>query len=188
MAKEHDHIGPDMPIGYKFLPTDEELVEHYLMNKVFLRPIPANNIIQDIHTDELYSKSPKSLVENLAGEREWYFFILEDDYYYGKVVKNRVVVGSEKGFWSSMGEEPICNSEGDVLGYKIHFTFFSAGSKKTHWRMEKYRLPACQYNNAVDQEPIIIIIITIIIPRERSCRRSPGQLPTGLDAFPFSRH
>nr|GMD95073.1 NAC domain-containing protein 101-like [Ipomoea batatas]GMD98137.1 NAC domain-containing protein 101-like [Ipomoea batatas]GMD99028.1 NAC domain-containing protein 101-like [Ipomoea batatas] len=120
MANQPRLTAMSLPVGYRFLPTDEELLKHYLIKKVFFRRIPAN-VIPDIHADELYSKSPKTLVENLDGksEREWYFFIHQDDYFYGKIVKDRMVGINEiqRGFWRSIGEE------------------------ETHWRMQEYRLP-----------------------------------------------
>ncbi|KAK2965739.1 hypothetical protein RJ640_003277 [Escallonia rubra] len=50
----------EMPPGYKFLPTDEELVTHYLTNKAFFKPLPAQ-VIQDIDATDLYSKPPMAL-------------------------------------------------------------------------------------------------------------------------------
>nr|GMD41946.1 NAC domain-containing protein 101-like [Ipomoea batatas] len=150
MANQPRLTAMSLPVGYRFLPTDEELLKHYLIKKVFFRRIPAN-VIPDIHADELYSKSPKTLVENLDGksEREWYFFIHQDDYFYGKIVKDRMVGINEiqRGFWRSIGEEvPIYNSDGNVFGFKIRFAYFNcsismAMAKETHWRMQEYRLP-----------------------------------------------
>lgn len=50
----------ELPVGYRFLPTDEELVTHYLMNKAFYKPLPAH-VGQDINASELYSKPPNTL-------------------------------------------------------------------------------------------------------------------------------
>ena len=36
--------GIRLPVGYRFSPTDEELVEHYLKRKVFGLPLPASVI------------------------------------------------------------------------------------------------------------------------------------------------
>lgn len=62
MCMDHkiDEILAQLPVGYKFLPTDEELVIHYLMNKLLNRLLPAN-IAPDIDASEFYSKPPNSL-------------------------------------------------------------------------------------------------------------------------------
>lgn len=36
--------GIKLPIGYRFCPTDEELVIHYLKRKIFAEPLPASVI------------------------------------------------------------------------------------------------------------------------------------------------
>ena len=44
----------DLPPGFRFFPTDEELVVHYLCNKVVSHPLPAF-IIGDV---DLYKYDP----------------------------------------------------------------------------------------------------------------------------------
>ncbi|XP_027169541.1 NAC domain-containing protein 101-like [Coffea eugenioides] len=104
-----------MPVGYRFVPTDEELVKYYLANKVLYKPLPVK-IIREIDAHDLYSKHPKCLVGNGTfndNEREWFFFIYKDEYFLGKTRSTRMV--------------------GNGIGSPPH-------AKKTHWRMEEYRL------------------------------------------------
>ena len=59
MEDLEEDFGEQLPVGYRFVPTDEELVTHYLINRVFcntLQPSP----FQDINASKLYSKSPKN--------------------------------------------------------------------------------------------------------------------------------
>lgn len=47
MEKQNNFVvngGLKLPIGYRFRPTDEELVVHYLKSKVFGLPLPASII------------------------------------------------------------------------------------------------------------------------------------------------
>ncbi|XVE56842.1 hypothetical protein DITRI_Ditri04bG0043200 [Diplodiscus trichospermus] len=138
-----DHL---IPVGYRFLPTDEELVTHYLINKVFCNPLPAS-VFQDIKATELYTKPPKKLVEFSNGEREWYFFYIEEENCNKEGCCNqkaiRIVVGEGLGFWQSNREIPIFDRDGNVLAFKIHFIYFSghlSKAKKTHWTLDEYRL------------------------------------------------
>ena len=67
------------------------------------------------------------------------------------------MVGNGIGFWRFIGEEePIHNSEGDIFAFKIYLTYFSGSpphAKKTHWRMEEYRLQT-EINGRNKQEVI----------------------------------
>eukprot|EP00257_Ricinus_communis_P002976 XP_002514683.2 NAC transcription factor 32 [Ricinus communis] len=153
-----DDILSKIPPGYRFLPTDEELITDYLMKKVCYEPLPPH-VIPEIDDTELHSKAPSSLVTFSCGEREWYFFIHEGEAFPGRHQKEKKskgssrTVGDGKGFWKANGkEQPICNSDGKVFAFKIHLTYFSGSSpgnaRKTHWKMEKYRLPSDRCHKA----------------------------------------
>ncbi|KAL0436902.1 UNVERIFIED_CONTAM: NAC domain-containing protein 68 [Sesamum radiatum] len=58
-----------LPVGYRFLPTDAELVVHYLKRKVNNQPLPYNTI----HTVNLYELRPEDLCAMFGG-KEWYLF------------------------------------------------------------------------------------------------------------------
>ncbi|ESR53952.1 hypothetical protein CICLE_v10023783mg [Citrus x clementina] len=48
----------ELPVGYRFKPTDEELVFHYLINKACNRALPAQ-AVKEITARDLYLKHPK---------------------------------------------------------------------------------------------------------------------------------
>ena len=50
------------PVGYKFCPTDEELITYYLKKKVFNEPDMPKTNIQEVN---LYSYTPQELYEGL---------------------------------------------------------------------------------------------------------------------------
>lgn len=54
-----DELGyaTELPAGYRFRPSDEELMTYYLCNKVLDRPVPGR-VVQNIDADALYSNSP----------------------------------------------------------------------------------------------------------------------------------
>ncbi|KAI4307250.1 hypothetical protein L6164_030456 [Bauhinia variegata] len=67
-----------LPPGFRFHPTDEELVMHYLCRKCASQPI-AVPIIAEI---DLYKYDPWDLAGMaLYGEKEWYFFTPRDRKY-----------------------------------------------------------------------------------------------------------
>ncbi|KAG7955014.1 hypothetical protein I3843_11G049800 [Carya illinoinensis] len=144
VAQRRAGILTELPPGFRFMPTDQELVQHYLWKKELSIPVPGK-VFQDIDARELYAKPPKSLVTFSREDREWYFFIYEnedsdDDV---RTAKTRVVENGQ-GFWKSWQEEddPIYDADGNVIAFKKNLTYFSCRSskpKKTHWTMQEYR-------------------------------------------------
>ncbi|KAK9950204.1 hypothetical protein M0R45_005705 [Rubus argutus] len=68
----------ELPAGFRFHPTDEELVNHYLIKKCASQNISVP-IIKEI---DLYKFDPWQLPDMaLYGEKEWYFFSPRDRKY-----------------------------------------------------------------------------------------------------------
>ncbi|RRT58953.1 hypothetical protein B296_00043261 [Ensete ventricosum] len=85
-----------LPPGFRFHPSDEELVVQYLKRKVFCCPLPAS-IIPDI---DLRKHDPWNLPGGCEGER--YFFNLRKHRYpYGKR-SNRA---ASSGYWKATGKD-----------------------------------------------------------------------------------
>ncbi|XP_042946136.1 NAC domain-containing protein 2-like [Carya illinoinensis] len=57
MEDQSDHLSFDLPPGYQFLLTDEELIRYYLINKVLNTPLPTNKI-KDVN---MYCYNPDQL-------------------------------------------------------------------------------------------------------------------------------
>ncbi|CAI9754084.1 unnamed protein product [Fraxinus pennsylvanica] len=117
-----------LPIGYRFVPNDEELIECYLMKKVSNGPLPPD-VVKDIDAGKLYGKHPKNVVENMCGhEKAWYFFIHLDSIEDEKTIR---MVGDGIGFWRCvLAEDLIYNSSGDVYAVKTHWTYFQGPLSK----------------------------------------------------------
>ncbi|KAL0300983.1 UNVERIFIED_CONTAM: Transcription factor JUNGBRUNNEN 1 [Sesamum radiatum] len=158
--KERDDDAP-LP-GFRFHPTDDELVGFYLRRKVDKRPISIDLIKQaDIYNLVVYdklrreaqtemlatlSKSFKLLETNLIGTKSGTSSAKEGEKYRNSIRPNRVT-GS--GFWKATGiDRPIYSSGGegrDCIGLKKSLVYYrgSAGKgTKTDWMMHEFRLPA----------------------------------------------
>nr|XP_043633541.1 putative NAC domain-containing protein 94 [Erigeron canadensis] len=136
-----DQMDEVMLPGFRFHPTDEELVGFYLKKKIQQRILP----IELIKQVDIYKYDPWDL-PNLAptGEKEWYFYCPRDRKYRNSARPNRV---TGAGFWKATGtDRPIYSSDGsNCIGLKKSLVFYrgrAAKGIKTDWMMHEFRLPS----------------------------------------------
>ncbi|KAL3501408.1 hypothetical protein ACH5RR_035857 [Cinchona calisaya] len=127
--------------GFRFHPTDEELVGFYLRRKIQHRP-PSIELIKQL---DIYKFDPWDLPKlATTGEKEWYFYCPRDRKYRNSARPNRV---TGAGFWKATGtDRPIYSSEGSkCIGLKKSLVFYkgrAAKGIKTDWMMHEFRLPS----------------------------------------------
>ncbi|CAA6663900.1 unnamed protein product [Spirodela intermedia] len=132
---EHDVVMP----GFRFHPTEEELVEFYLRRKVEGRPFN----VELITFLDLYRYDPWELPAMAAiGEKEWFFYVPRDRKYRNGDRPNRVTTS---GYWKATGADRMIRSESSrPIGLKKTLVFYSGKAPKgvrTSWIMNEYRLP-----------------------------------------------
>ncbi|XP_038896385.1 NAC transcription factor 56-like [Benincasa hispida] len=139
-APETDSERPNLPPGFRFHPTDEELVIHYLKKKATSLPLPVA-IIAEV---DLYKYDPWELPAKASyGEQEWYFFSPRDRKYPNGARPNRAATS---GYWKATGTDKpvIASSEGNrKVGVKKALVFYGGKPPKgikTNWIMHEYRL------------------------------------------------
>ncbi|KAH0991977.1 hypothetical protein GBA52_003460 [Prunus armeniaca] len=125
-----------LPPGFRFHPTDEELVLQYLKRKVFSCPLPAS-IIPEV---EVCKADPWDLPGDCEQER--YFFSTREAKYPNGSRSNRAT-GS--GYWKATGlDKQIVTSRGNqVVGMKKTLVFYRGKpphGTRTDWIMHEYRL------------------------------------------------
>ncbi|KAI4296129.1 hypothetical protein L6164_036113 [Bauhinia variegata] len=134
---EHDH---DMVMpGFRFHPTEEELVEFYLRRKVEGKRFN----VELITFLDLYRYDPWELPALAAiGEKEWYFYVPRDRKYRNGDRPNRVTTS---GYWKATGADRMIKTENfRSIGLKKTLVFYSGKAPKgirTSWIMNEYRLP-----------------------------------------------
>ncbi|CAN6289573.1 unnamed protein product [Urochloa humidicola] len=130
-----------LPPGFRFHPTDEELITYYLRNRAANAGCPVD-IIADV---DIYKFDPWDLPSRAAyGDKEWYFFSPRDRKYPNGIRPNRAA-GS--GYWKATGTDKPINSSatGDSVGVKKALVFYKGRppkGTKTNWIMHEYRLAA----------------------------------------------
>ncbi|XP_011034424.1 PREDICTED: NAC transcription factor 29-like [Populus euphratica] len=136
-----------LPPGFRFHPTDEELILHYLRKKLASTPFPVS-IIADV---DIYKFDPWDLPAKASlGEKEWYFFSPRDRKYPNGARPNRAAAS---GYWKATGTDKIIMAStmapGGVvggqenIGVKKALVFYKGKPPKgvkTNWIMHEYRL------------------------------------------------
>ncbi|KAL1818816.1 hypothetical protein ACET3Z_013685 [Daucus carota] len=128
--------------GFRFHPTEEELIEFYLKNTIYGKKLHYD-IIGVLN---IYGYDPWYLPELAKiGEREWYFFVPRDTKHGSGGRPNRTTVN---GFWKATGSDRKIVTLSDpkrVIGLKKTLVFYKGRAPrgtKTDWVMNEYRLPA----------------------------------------------
>ncbi|CAL5193744.1 unnamed protein product [Lathyrus oleraceus] len=127
----------DFPPGFRFHPTDIELINHYLVKKVHDNSFSAIAIAEvDMNKCE-----PWDLPELAKmGESEWYYFCVRDKKYSTGQRANRV---TNVGYWKASGRDKEIYDKNLLIGMKKTLVFYKGrapNSVKTSWVMHEYRL------------------------------------------------
>ncbi|XP_010528354.1 PREDICTED: NAC domain-containing protein 92-like isoform X2 [Tarenaya hassleriana] len=132
---EEEHI--DLPPGFRFHPTDEELITQYLRPKVLNTFFSATAIGEaDLNKVEPWDLPWRAKM----GEKEWYFFCLRDRKYPTGLRTNRA---TEAGYWKATGKDKEIFKGKSLVGMKKTLVFYKGRApkgEKTNWIMHEYRL------------------------------------------------
>ncbi|KAK4838164.1 hypothetical protein QYF36_011574 [Acer negundo] len=126
-----------LPPGYRFVPSDSELIVDYLMKKLKNWSLPHDIIIDT----NIYKYNPWDLagMHESQGSNQWYFFTSRDRKYPKGIRPNRA---AGDGYWKATGaEKKVCNDNNMVVGSKNSLVFCKgkpSNGDKTPWLMHEY--------------------------------------------------
>ncbi|KAL8488486.1 hypothetical protein ACS0TY_024674 [Phlomoides rotata] len=131
----------ELPPGFRFHPTAEEIIIHYLLNKVIdtrFVSLPISDL------DDLNSCEPWDLPKKAKmGENEWFFFYQKDRKYARGMRTNRA---TKLGYWKATGKDKEIYKKGKkscLVGKKKTLVFYEGRAPKgerSNWVMHEYRL------------------------------------------------
>lgn len=143
-----------LPPGFRFQPTDQEIVFQYLIRKVFSCPLPASIVPEIVNICKF---NPWDLPGDW--EQDKYFFSKKEAKYGNGNRSNRA---SDDGYWKATGFDKqitrCCNSNPNsrkreiITGMKKTLVFHKGkpmhgeSTTRTYWIMHEYRLVQSSYS------------------------------------------
>ncbi|XVF72917.1 hypothetical protein PTKIN_Ptkin12aG0159300 [Pterospermum kingtungense] len=129
-------------VGYRFHPTDKELVDHYLWNKILDR----DSLVQAINeVHGIFNIDPRELArcsKIKSADQVWYFFSRRED-------NKRVNRKTDKGFWKMTGKpRTVKGKRGTAL--KKSLVFYEGrtpNAKWTPWVIHEYTFTSTALEN-----------------------------------------
>ncbi|KAH7843515.1 hypothetical protein Vadar_017552 [Vaccinium darrowii] len=190
-----------VPPGFRFHPTDEELLYYYLRKKVSYEAIDLD-VIREVDLNKLEPWDLK------GPQNEWYFFSHKDKKYPTGTRTNRATTA---GFWKATGRDKAIHLSSKSncgmakrIGMRKTLVFYTGRAphgQKTDWIMHEYRLDDYHENNTsqlLHQEDGWVVC-RVFEKKSTSHNRGIGQLPEyapqddqeehyfGADAFMIKR-
>ncbi|XVE96379.1 hypothetical protein REPUB_Repub02eG0216300 [Reevesia pubescens] len=189
----------DMPPGFRFYPTEEELVSFYLHNKLEGKKEDLNNLMNRvIPVVDIYDFNPWDLPQFSVylchkDPEQWFFFIPRQE---SEARGGRPRRLTTSGYWKATGSPGYvysCNSR--PIGVKRTMVFYNGRAptgKKTEWKMNEYKAIEGEASSANSALPTIRQEFSLCrVYKKLKCLRSfdrrppPGVVQIGE---PVSQH
>lgn len=145
-----------LPPGFRFHPTDVELVWYYLKRKILGKSFR----FEAISEVELYKFAPWDLPDKSclrSRDLEWFFFCPRDRKYANGTRTNRA---TETGYWKTTGKDRPIDHNSQTVGMKKTLIFHLGKAPKgtrTDWVMYEFRLQSKELVNAGFQQDAFVL-------------------------------
>nr|GME00029.1 NAC domain-containing protein 86-like [Ipomoea batatas] len=131
--------GASLPPGFRFHPTDDELVGYYLKRKTEGLEIELEVIPEvDLYKFDPWELPDKSFLPKR--DMEWFFFCPRDKKYPNGSRTNRA---TKSGYWKATGKDRRIACQPATVGYRKTLVFYRGRAPlgdRTDWVMHEYRI------------------------------------------------
>ncbi|CAN4099013.1 unnamed protein product [Withania somnifera] len=136
--------------GFRFSPTDEELISYYLKKKLE----GSDKCVEVISEVEIWKHEPWDLPAKsvIQADSEWFFFSPRGRKYPNGSQSKRA---TESGYWKATGKERNVKSSSNIIGTKRTLVFHIGRAPKgqrTQWIMHEY----CMIGNTNYQDSMVV--------------------------------
>ncbi|PWA89822.1 hypothetical protein CTI12_AA107230 [Artemisia annua] len=138
-VKKSKSGGKCFPPGFRFHPTDEELVLYYLKRKICRRSLKMD-IIGEV---DVYKWDPEELPGQSklkSGDRQWFFFSPRDRRYPNGARSSRATMN---GYWKATGKDRTIKRKSSSVGNKKTLVYYQGRAPsglRTDWVMHEYTM------------------------------------------------
>ncbi|KAF8641875.1 hypothetical protein HU200_067582 [Digitaria exilis] len=150
---------PFLPPGYRFYPTEEELLGFYLRHRLAGTKPQVEHLIPVV---DIYSYHPSMLqamagAANVGDREQWFFFCPRAE---REVHGGRPARTTPSGYWKATGSPSYVYSAASanprVIGEKRTMVFYEGRAptgNKTQWKMNEYKAVAADDGDAPPPPP-----------------------------------
>ncbi|CAN8290040.1 unnamed protein product [Cochlearia groenlandica] len=125
--------------GFRFHPTDEELVMYYLKRKICSRKLRVNTIgVVDVYKSDPEDLPCQSVLK--TGDRQWFYFTPRSRKYPNAARSSR---GTSTGYWKATGKDRVIVYNSRSVGLKKTLVFYrgrAPNGERTDWVMHEYTM------------------------------------------------
>ncbi|KAJ0265149.1 NAC domain-containing protein [Hirschfeldia incana] len=131
-------------VGFRFCPTDEELINYFLKNKIQGKPWLVDDTIREVSICSCEPASLPALSMIKSKDHVWYFLSPKE---YKSPKKSQTKRTTPSGFWKSTGKDRKVRGDkrrnGVVIGNKKTLVYHegkSSNAVPTPWVMHEYHI------------------------------------------------
>ncbi|KAK9985870.1 hypothetical protein SO802_030821 [Lithocarpus litseifolius] len=152
----------DFPPGFRFYPTEEELVSFYLHNKLEGAREDLNRVMERIiPVVDIYDSKPWELPQ-FSGDlchgdpEQWFFFIPRQE---SEARGGRPRRLTQTGYWKATGSPNyVYSSNNRIIGLKRTMVFYNGrapNGTKTEWKMNEYKAIEGEVSSSTSATPTL---------------------------------